>query len=138
MNPYRVVDMNNRCLVTALLIVLPTIAAAQDAPIFECTNGELQRRVQVIYETGVSVPCEVHYFKDTESPGNSQVLWRALNEEGYCEAKATEFAEKLESWGWNCTAGNATDISTAPEQIDDTEALTPSEGSESSDTGDGS
>ena len=93
-------------------------------------NGALQRRVQVIYETGVSTPCEVHYFKDTESPGESQVLWRALNEEGYCEAKASEFVAKLESWGWACTSG---DTAADPGQADDTEALAPSEDSESED-----
>lgn len=111
---------------------------AQDAPIYECANGDLQRRVQVIYETGVTVPCEVHYFKDTESPGDSQVLWRALNEEGYCETKAAEFAAKLEGWGWSCSAPAASEVApamddAAPAEEDDTDALAPS--GDSDDTG---
>ena len=125
--------MINRCLVTAVLVAVPTIAVAQNAPSYECMNGALQRRVQVIYETGVSTPCEVHYFKDTESPGESQVLWRALNEEGYCEAKASEFAAKLESWGWACTANTSSDTAADPGQADDTDALAPSDDSESGD-----
>lgn len=130
--------MNEKGLVTALLLSLPALAAAQDAPSYECTNGELTRRVQVIYETGVSIPCEVHYFKDTELPGDSQVLWRALNEEGYCEAKASEFAARLESWGWNCSAGSPVDMPSEPEQTDDTDALTPSEDSDPGDDNDAS
>ncbi len=100
------------------------MAMAQDGPSYVCNNGDLQRRVQVIYEPGVTVPCEVHYYKDTEAPGESQVLWRALNEEGYCEAKAAEFASKLEGWGWDCDEGTAP--APAPAEADDTDDLAPS------------
>ena len=65
--------------------ILPFTAVAQDQNNYLCTHGDLQRRVEIMYETGVTVPCEVHYFKDTEAPGESQVLWRALSQEGYCE-----------------------------------------------------
>ena len=41
--------------------------------------------------------------------GAEQVLWRATNEAGYCEARAEEFLEKLESWGWQCDTGNSED-----------------------------
>ena len=91
-----------------LTLLLPTLAYAQGAENYECTMGELTRRVEIIHETGVSVPCEVHYYKDSEAPGEHEVLWRALNEEGYCEAKMTEFVGKLLEMGWECG------ISTAP------------------------
>lgn len=121
--------------------ILPIAAIAQEAPNYSCMNGGLERRVVVIYETGVTVPCEVHYFKDVEAPGNSQVLWRALNEEGYCEAKASEFVARLEGWGWACSAATAPQASPAeatpgdePDQApDDTDALAPSEDPASSD-----
>ena len=120
--------MRLRNLFTGLLLATPVIGLAQDAPSYRCANADLERRVVVMYETGVTVPCEVHYFKDTEAPGSSQVLWRALNEEGYCEARAAEFVAKLESWGWSCdAAGNGDDAN------DDTDALEPSESDTESD-----
>jgi len=111
--------------------VLPCLSLAQDSSNFQCTNGDLQRRVEIVYETGVTVPCEVHYYKDTEAPGERQVLWRALQQEGYCEAQTQQFVEQLGSWGWQCTQGAAADE--APEadmplesgEADDTEALAP-------------
>jgi hypothetical protein len=77
--------------------------------------------VEIIYETGVAVPCEVHYHKDTEAPGERQVLWSAYNESGYCERKTREFIAQLEGWGWECEQ----DAPVA--QVDDTEALMPAE-----------
>ncbi len=112
---------------TAALLLLPCLAVAQEAPSYVCTNGDLTRRVEVIYETGVTVPCEVHYFKDTEAPGESQVLWRALNEAGYCEAQAESFVGKLRGWGWDCNASASSPMQDEPMQSDDTEALAPSE-----------
>ena len=105
---------------------LPGLAFAQEASKYQCSHGDLQRRVEIVYETGVTVPCEVHYYKDTEAPGEQQVLWRALNQEGYCEEKTHEFITKLGSWGWTCTEASVA----APEEgqeseADDTETLAP-------------
>lgn len=106
---------------------LPFLAVAQDAPKYLCTHGELQRRVEIIYETGVQVPCEVHYYKDTEAPGESEVLWRALNEAGYCEARTTEFIGRLEGMGWSCGQPSMPTETQAPIEIDDTEDLMPAD-----------
>jgi hypothetical protein len=95
---------------------LPGFAIAQDTSNYECSHGDLKRRVEIVYETGVTVPCEVHYYKDSEAPGERQVLWRALQQEGYCEEKTQEFVTKLGSWGWTCSQA---------EEADDTEALEP-------------
>jgi hypothetical protein len=80
------------------------------------------RRVEVLSEPGVSVPCEVHYYKDTEMPGEDQVLWSAQNEEGYCEARAAEFVERLEGMGWTCWDAGADSA-----EQDDTTDLAPAE-----------
>jgi hypothetical protein len=74
---------------------LPGFAIAQDTSNYECSHGDLKRRVEIVYETGVTVPCEVHYYKDSEAPGERQVLWRALQQEGYCEEEADD-TEALE------------------------------------------
>ena len=103
-----------------LLVLMSPLAAAQDATGYECSLDEVTRRVQIYYETGSTVPCEVQYLKDNEMPGERQVLWRAQNEEGYCEARAAEFVEKLRGMGWTCwAAGEASE----EEQTDDTDAL---------------
>ncbi len=122
-------------LITVLLFAFCVCmsASAQDSNQYQCTMGEHTRRVQIMHETGLSVPCEVQYFKDSEAPGEAQVLWRALNEEGYCEAKATAFIAKLTEMGWDC---GASAVSPEPEQrdstpdaelIDDSDVLTPAE-----------
>lgn len=105
----------------ALLLFSPP-GFAQDATGYQCALDEVTRRVEIYYETGTTVPCEVHYFRDTEIPGERQVLWRAQNEEGYCEARAAELVENLRSEGWTCWAAGDTG---AGEEADDTDPLAP-------------
>lgn len=67
-----------------------------------CTNDSLERLVELKYDNpGEAVPCSIVYTKPTEG-GPEQVLWRAENEEGFCEARFEEFADKLAGWGWSC------------------------------------
>ena len=70
-----------------------------------CTLGGAVRRVEVYYpQAPETLPCQVIYYKDTEAPDQPEVLWDAQNEDGYCEAKANDMAEDLETkWGWQCT-----------------------------------
>ena len=122
----RVSDMTSKYLIALLTASLPGLAMAQDAGSYQCSFGELQRRVVILTEPGVSVPCEVHYYKDTEAPGEKQVLWSATSQAGYCESKTEEFIAKLVSWGWDCGQGE-TEIP-APEsepEIDEAEAEPP-------------
>ena len=60
------------------------------------------RRVEILTEPGVPVPCEVHYYKDTEAPGEKRVLWSAQAQAGYCEDKVDGLLTKLEGLGWDC------------------------------------
>ncbi len=108
-----------RTLVACFAILVPLSVSAQNASEYRCVQADLQRRIAISYESGVAVPCEVHYFKDTEAPGEREVLWRALNESGYCESQTQAFIEKLEGWGWACNP-----IAPA-EAVDNTEDLTP-------------
>lgn len=99
--------MKGKYLIPLLVIAAPGLALAQDAGKYQCTHGDLSRRVEILTEPGLTVPCEVHYYKDTEAPGESQVLWSAQAQEGYCGQKADEFIGKLQGWGWSCSAGAA-------------------------------
>ncbi|WP_417345109.1 hypothetical protein [Ferrimonas sp.] len=84
-------------LVTALASE-PALAGVEQGDEYICRNGEMERRIQVIYPQGAPLPCEVHYVKGSDS----KVLWRAQNEAGYCEAKAQEFAAKQKTLYFPC------------------------------------
>jgi len=127
--------MSDRILMAVLLSAVSIPATTLAADSYLCRNGSLERRVEIVYEPGRAVPCEVHYYKDTEAPGASQVLWRAQNESGYCESKTEAFIEQLESQGWDCgsTATDSDDaeaeeaIPEEPMDADDTDALAPAQ-----------
>ncbi len=77
--------------------------ATANAGRYTCTLQGLTRRVEIAYATdGAGIPCDVNYYKDSEAPGAVSTLWSAQNLQGYCEQKAAEFVEKLQSWGWDC------------------------------------
>ena len=120
---------------TKILLVIPTIllsgaALAEEGGPFYCSHGDLERRVEVVYETGGAMPCQVQYHKDTEAPGEPQILWTAQNELGYCEERASEFVGKLEEWGWDCATTVAAADESAQPEVDDTEELAPAEEAE--------
>ncbi len=124
-------------------ISLPATAIAADN--YRCTLNDLVRRVEIYYEPGREVPCEVHYYKDTEMPGERLVPWRAQNEAGYCETRAAAFIEQLKSQGWDCQVSAAAATAPAaatpadeavpaeepeaeePVETDDTDTLAPAE-----------
>jgi len=99
-----------------LAVMLCSIAYAQDITEFDemegpsstslsvtCNKENLTRIVELSYTaTKGQPPCEVHYKKITEQPGNDQVLWNAQNTAGYCETKQREFVATLRDMGWNC------------------------------------
>lgn len=116
-----------RYLFVFVIALFPPLLFAQEANNYRCVLGDLTRRIEIVSETGVTVPCEVHYYKDTEAPGEQQVLWRAINESGYCEARAKELADKLRGMGWNCLAAAEPGPDAEPEETDDTDALTPAD-----------
>ncbi len=73
-----------------------TAFAGQD---YVCDNNGLKRIVSIVYQNEEApVPCEVRYDKGQ----GVETLWTAQAEVGYCEARANEFIEKQESWGWSC------------------------------------
>jgi len=121
--------MKFKCIAMILATSIPGLAFAQGTDSYQCSNGDLQRRVEILRETAAVVPCEVHYYKDTEAPGEQQVLWSATNQTGYCEQKVEELVAKLKGWGWDCGPSDEPDA--APEVVDDSEALASGEENES-------
>jgi len=84
-----------------LMAMLFTVCFSQIAladTTYVCTQGGMERKIEVVSLGAGKVPCEVRYTKN----GTTEVLWNAQAEEGYCEAKAAEFVEKQRGWGWDC------------------------------------
>lgn len=131
--------MKYQTLLVSLALMMPGLVFAQTATSYQCSLDGMQRRIVILTEPGVTVPCQVQYYKDTEMPGEVQTLWSATSDAAYCETKAQEFAARLAEWGWSCVAGGAeiapeTDPVVEPEadsdaepeaDVDDTEALEP-------------
>ena len=81
-----------------LAISLTTPAFAQPNLMTECRYGNQLRVIEVIYTGDGPVPCEVSYTKES----GTEILWRAVAEEGYCEEKAANLVAKQRGWGWQC------------------------------------
>jgi hypothetical protein len=113
--------MKQRIIIVLMATLLPAVAMAQESDKYQCTYGDMQRRVEIAHEPGVEVPCSVHYFKDTEMPGEQQVLWSADSDPTYCQNKTMEFVTKLEGWGWDC--GRDIDAAIEEEAVDEMETV---------------
>ena len=79
-------------------------------------NGKDERLIQVDYQSADAtkkVPCAVQYVKKTEATegSNTQTLWTAAAQAGYCEEKAQGLADKLAQHQWVCTLSS---MATAP------------------------
>lgn len=101
---------------SALVLLLSCVglAAPSWAESWVCRQDDLVREVTVDYRMAPSpLPCSVYYTKRTES-AMPRPIWQATNEAGYCERKAEELVEKLESWGWQCSVDGASDESAVP------------------------
>ncbi|MBD3648150.1 MAG: hypothetical protein HUJ31_12030 [Pseudomonadales bacterium] len=87
-----------RAIFVLALLMLPAGSMAAE---YICSNDSMTRTISVEYETAAQpVPCKVRYDKPDE--GGVQYPWSANNQVGYCEQKAAELADKLNSYGWNC------------------------------------
>jgi len=88
-------------------VAVSQIASASDHSA-SCKNGNNVRRVEITPgEAGSPNGCSVAYFKETENPGVTQVLWSAKNNKDYCKEKAEGFVQKLSGMGWDCTGALA-------------------------------
>ena len=83
-----------------LLLAAPGIASAGS---WICEHDNKIREINVERETGSQAPCSVVYDKDSEGQG-SAVLWSAVYDGSYCDAKADGLAEKLQGFGWSCSS----------------------------------
>lgn len=72
---------------------------------YVCTQAPDVRIIEVAYLVPEQkVPCEVRYKKED---AESSILWRADNQEGFCESRAQYLVEKQREWGFECKSDNA-------------------------------
>jgi len=93
------------------LLCFSQVALAETA--YVCTQAGMERRIEVVQLGAATVPCEVRYTKN----GNTEVVWSAKVEAGYCEARAAEFVEKQRGWGWECVESGAKMSEPAPSDM---------------------
>jgi hypothetical protein len=102
-------------IIVVAALSIPITAFAQSGESYECTMGSLVRRVAIEREGSAPVPCEVAYYKDSEAPGQREVLWSAQNDTAYCGARISEFVSRLGDLGWQCSVSTAP--ATEPESV---------------------
>ena len=106
--------MSRKLLVPLVAVVVALGGQVASAKTVTCSMASFERTVELRYDNpGEAVPCEIRYAKPDEGVGE-EVLWRAENEAGYCEARFQAFVDKLRGFGWSCGTGvDAGDQSTA-------------------------
>ncbi|MES9993885.1 MAG: hypothetical protein ABW098_18200 [Candidatus Thiodiazotropha sp.] len=94
-------QIHQSCLLLVSILLLPSASFADS---WSCHYAELTRNVVIFYPNEPAVlPCKVYYTKPKENV-MPRTLWKAENDETYCERKAVEFVEMLESKGWSCSS----------------------------------
>jgi hypothetical protein len=89
-----------------LLLTILMMPSEGFANTWTCHYAELTRNVVISYPNAPSrLPCKVYYAKPNENLMPRR-LWKAENEDNYCERKAVEFVKRLESLGWQCSIDN--------------------------------
>ena len=93
-----------------LLVLLLITSSSTYANSWRCTQNNLVREVVIKYTGSGLTPCNVMYYKPTENL-DSQILWSAKHEKGYCESQAKTLVEKLSSLKWSCSTVASTQSS---------------------------
>ncbi len=87
-----------------LSLFSPTWALADSNYHYVCTLESDTRVIEVAYLVPEQkVPCEVRYQKEN---GETAILWRADNQEGFCETQTKNLIEKQKNWGFDCKSDN--------------------------------
>jgi hypothetical protein len=85
-----------------LALVAPTIARGATDEAYMCRNGDRERRVELQHAAQNRLPCQVVYWRDAKQSGDSQALWEAEHDYGYCIEQTRGLLQTLEDSGWKC------------------------------------
>ena len=90
----------------ATSLLLSQTSVAETNQVTTCTLDGATRTITIEYPNSTAVPCQVSYTKN----GDTNVLWNANIETGYCETNGQAFIEKQRGWGWQCSAEKANSV----------------------------
>ncbi len=92
-----------RLIILAACLTSPLFAVETTSTMVECSKSSVVRKIEVTRtNNGTSESCEVIYHKPSEG-AQSNTIWSADLQKGYCDEKAAGFVQKQESWGFACT-----------------------------------
>lgn len=86
--------------IAVILVFCLSCQGSAQAADFLCHKNAVTYWIKVEYDkAGQALPCSVYRWV---LPQQREMLWRATRDAGFCEAKADEVRQKLESYGWLC------------------------------------
>jgi hypothetical protein len=89
-----------------LLLIILMMPSESFSNSWTCHHEKLTRNVVIFYPNAPArLPCKVYYTKPNENL-MPRTLWKAEYDDNFCERKAVEFINKLESWKWQCSSDN--------------------------------
>ena len=95
-------------LATLSLVTASMLAERAWGEEYQCRRGDLLRRIEVQFADDADrLPCQVLYWRDTESPGRPRVPWNAEHDLNFCINKAREMVDRLRTSGWACQGDEA-------------------------------
>jgi hypothetical protein len=104
------------------VVVAPFPARAATDEAYLCRNGERERRVELQHADAQNrLPCQVVYWRDAKQSGDSEALWEAAHDYGFCIEQTRGLVQTLEDGGWKCQKAGP-----APTQARTIPALAPS------------
>ncbi len=104
-----------KSLLLTVVSLWATQTLAKEANVLQtCLRDGTKRDIELAYTGEGKVPCVINYTKTTEAPGQTVALWRADNQEGFCEMKLAEFVEKLRAAGFSCETKTSAASEAAP------------------------
>jgi hypothetical protein len=108
----------------------PLTAQAATDEAYLCRNGERERRVELQHpDVQQRLPCQVVYWHDATQPGDSESLWEAAHDYGYCIEQTRSLVQRLQDGGWRCQKASQAQVqakASEPAQIQTIPALAPS------------
>ena len=86
--------------------VAPLAARATTDEAYMCRKGDSERRVELQHpDARDRLPCQVVYWRDARQPGDSEALWEAAHDYGYCIEQTHGLLQTLQDGGWKCQKG---------------------------------
>ncbi len=97
------------CVLGLTALVAPFEARAATDEAYMCRNGERERRVELQHPDAQDrLPCQVVYWRDAKQSSDSEALWEAAHDYGFCIEQTRGLVQTLQDGGWKCQKAGPT------------------------------